>query len=137
MLLDTLTIIYLTAESLIDIRERRISLRMTAVYAGIVLVMLLAGVNSAKRGLSFMAGILIAACSLLTGGAIGMGDAITAAAVGLSMEPARMLKLLVYAFLSCAAVSLVLLLSGKKTGKDSVPFVPFLLAGSLIAFAVG
>ena len=72
--------------------------------------------------------LLTAAMLSREGAGIGGGDIKLAAVMGFIYGPARMLTVLLIASGLAACVSLA---AGRKKGMLSLPFVPFLMAGSL------
>ena len=73
--------------------------------------------------------VLLAAAMISKEGAgIGGGDIKLAGVMGLIYGPSRMLAVLLIASGLAACVSLA---AGRKKGMLSLPFVPFLMAGSL------
>ena len=96
------------------------------------------GFNPLDSLLGLLAGggtlLLIA---ILTRGGMGGADiklnAVYGAILGLRLS---VLSLLI-AFMVGALVSLLLILSGIKGRKDTIPFSPFLSAGALISFSFG
>ncbi|MBI2009967.1 MAG: prepilin peptidase [Candidatus Chisholmbacteria bacterium] len=85
-------------------------------------------------GASFFFGILI----LLTKGkGMGWGDVKLAFAIGLVLGWPKTLVALVLAFLTGAIVGIILIISRKRSLKQTVPFGPFLVVGTLSALVWG
>ena len=90
--------------------------------------------------MEMMSGIFIALPFALIwlvsyGAWMGLGDAKLALGLGWLLGLSRVLSGVVVAFWSGAIVGLVLLVLSKKHGmKSEIPFAPFLVLGSLIAF---
>lgn len=78
-------------------------------------------------------GLLLCAVSRLTGGSIGMGDGLLALLMGLYMGGIFTFLCLCFAFLFSALAALCLICLKKKGKKDSLPFIPFMLAGYIMA----
>ena len=137
MLINILTILYLTAESLVDIRKREFSLRMTLIYVSLVLFVLSAAKTPpAGRILSMGCGGGAALISLVSGEALGMGDAIVITALGLAYPLLPLLSILCASSVVCAFFCLALTVKKKKDVLEAgIPFVPFLLAGALCHLA--
>lgn len=68
---------------------------------------------------------------------IGDGDAGLALIMGLLLTTAQLVIAIFISFNLGALVGLILILSGRKTRKDQLPFGPFLIIGLLISFLFG
>lgn len=71
---------------------------------------------------------------------LGFGDVRLAGLLGAAMgwlSLGRVLLGLFLGFLAAAVVGVVLMVTGRKTGKDSLPFGPFLVVGALAAILAG
>lgn len=81
---------------------------------------------------SLLTGVLVGAgimlFSALSGGLIGMGDGLVLVVTGIYLGGRRNIQLLIIGLLLTAVVSFVLLLFKKRTRKDTIPFIPYLLA---------
>lgn len=130
------TILFLLFLSAEDLKSRRVRFLPALFFAG---GMFLSHLILADLPLEeFLWGILLGAglltISLITHSAIGSGDALAvlacAAALGGSVEFAALLLSL----LLTASFSLFLLIRRKISRKDTLPFLPFLLAGHLLLF---
>lgn len=81
---------------------------------------------------SLLAGVLVGAgimlFSALSGGLIGMGDGLVLVVTGIYLGGRENMLLLIVGLQLTAVVSLVLLLLKKRTRKDTIPFIPYLLA---------
>ena len=132
-----ITLLYLAFQSICDIKERKISLYAAAGYAGVILpVMAAAGQNIDGLPISLMAAGAAFVFSLLSGGALGMGDAIVIATLALTHKPDEMLVLLFVSLILCFPVSIGILCRQGWGKNRELPFIPFLLAGELINIAV-
>lgn len=132
-----ITLVYLAYQSICDIRERKISLSAAAVYAGIIfMIMAATGQDIGGMPLSLAAAGAASAFSLLSGGALGMGDAIVIATLALTHKPAEMLFLLTTSFLLCFPVSIGMICRHRRPENRELPFIPFLLSGELINITV-
>jgi leader peptidase (prepilin peptidase)/N-methyltransferase len=130
-LLLTATLAVATAT---DLRERRIPNRLTAVAAGLGLILLCSGGTSAA--LSGLASALavaspLLAISLLRPEGIGMGDVKLVAVLGLYLGWSAWPALLIA--LTLAGLAGVLLALGTRTppSQTALPLAPFIAAGSL------
>ena len=128
--------IYLVICALTDIRTRRISVPLSIAAA-------LTGTGFAIYSrcapqeimIRVLPGFLILALSWLTRGAVGAGDGIVIAVVGLFLDPGQLLGTwLAGSFF--AAVAAGILFIRTRQGKREIPYVPFLLAGYLAALLI-
>lgn len=123
---------FLGVNSWIDIRKRQISLLITAVFTvcGIIWT-----VYSKGAALDFLlcagTGLVFVGMSILTEGAVGMGDGWLIMALGTVMRPAEFFAMIFAAFLCCAVWAWIMLMIFRKKGRTEIPFVPFLLLGYL------
>lgn len=132
-----ITLSYLVFQSICDIRERKISLYAAAGYAGTILTIMVAtGQDTDGLPLSLAAAGAAFAFSLLSGGALGMGDAIVIATLALTHKPVEMLFLLFASLMLCFPVSIGMVCRKRRHKNRELPFIPFLLAGELINIAL-
>lgn len=82
-----------------------------------------------------MAALLLAAglCRLVSPRAVGMGDVKLLAVMGLCLGSDLVWPALFFSFVTVFCVCVVLLLARRVKRTDSIPFAPFLLAGTLLA----
>lgn len=126
------TILFLGFNSWSDIRRRQISLWFTGIFA-------LLGLGNAiwegRSSLWFLfpvgVGIGLLALSVVTGGALGMGDAWIVAALGIVLKPEEFAATLSIGLFLAAVWAAILLAVFGKSRKTEFPFVPFLLLGYL------
>ena len=78
--------------------------------------------------LGMSVGVALLFFSVLTGGKIGAGDGVLLIVTGIYLGLEQNLQLFFCGLLLCSMWALGLLILRKKTRKDSIPFVPFLLA---------
>ena len=122
MIWETGILIFLGVNSWTDIRKREISLIFTGIFAiaGIIWRLSVAGV-----------GLLFAGISVITKGALGMGDCLVLLALGTVMDMGDFFLMLLGAVFSSAVYAGILLVILKKNRNTEIPFVPFLLMGYL------
>ena len=146
---ETLVFCCLTGFAAYDIRTRRVPNQALVFFCPAALASL--PVHMQGTGASFQASlgfslagcaagflILLTAALLSRGGAgVGGGDIKLAAATGFIYGPYRMLGILMLAALlsACAALITLCRLRGKAK-RLSLPFVPFIAAGSLITLII-
>lgn len=92
-----------------------------------------------KDGISgfLSGGLLFLAIAVISNGAMGGGDIKLIAVLGLILGLKKTLLNILLAFIIGAAVSLYLLLSGKKGRKDAIPFGPFINIAFIITLLYG
>ncbi len=88
---------------------------------------------AALFGFVFFAAIIV----LSRGRAMGWGDAKLIGAIGLIFGWPEIVLILILSFITGSIWSLPLLVRGRKSIKDPVPFGPFLVAGAAITFFFG
>lgn len=121
---------FLGVNSWIDIRKRQVSLLIIAAFAvcGIIWT-----VCSKGAALDFLlcagTGLVFVGISILTEGAVGMGDGWLIMALGTVMRPAEFFTMIFTAFFCSAVWAGVMLIGFRKKGHTEIPFVPFLLLG--------
>ena len=120
----------LTLCSAQDIKKKQIRLNMVLFFGilGILLHMLWRMQSIENLLLGMSVGVVLLFLSVLTGGRIGAGDAVLLIVTGIYLGLEQNLELFFCGLIMCSMCSLVLLVLRKKGRKDSVPFVPFLLA---------
>jgi leader peptidase (prepilin peptidase)/N-methyltransferase len=113
-----------------DVRKREVSLSLT----GILAVCGISGalwqqVNILERIVPMGIGCLMIACSFLTNGGFGMGDALILCALACVLNMETYLSMLLLGLLAASCWSVILTVFMKKSRKSTFPFVPFLLFG--------
>lgn len=73
----------------------------------------------------------------ITRGGIGMGDVKLCSGVAFLCGIYAAVSMLVVASFACAFMSLILIISKKKTTKDDIPFGPFILFGYIVTVISG
>jgi leader peptidase (prepilin peptidase)/N-methyltransferase len=82
-------------------------------------------------------GLLFLAIAVISNGAMGGGDIKLTAALGLILGLKKTILNILLSFMIGAAVSLYLLLSGRKGRKDEIPFGPFINISFVITLFFG
>ena len=120
----------LTLCSAEDIKKKQIRLNSVLIFGilGIFFHMLWRMQSIENLLLGMSVGVVLLFLSVLTGGRIGAGDAVLLIVTGIYLGLEQNLELFFCGLLLCSMWSLGLLVMRKKSRKDSVPFVPFLLA---------
>lgn len=113
-----------------DIKKKQICLHPVLAFGilGIILHMLwrMQSIESLLLGMSV--GVVLLLLSILTGGKVGAGDGVILIVTGIFLGAEQNLTLFFGGLLLCSIWALGALVLRKKSGKDSIPFVPFLLA---------
>ena len=120
----------LTLCSAQDIKKKQIRLNPVLIFGilGIFFHMLWRVHSMENMLLGMSVGVALLFFSVLTGGKIGAGDGLLLIVTGIYLGLEQNLQLFFCGLLLCSMWALGLLILRKKTRKDSIPFVPFLLA---------
>lgn len=112
-----------------DIRKKEIHLNLILAFGivGVVFHMLwqMQTIENVLFGMGVGGALLL--LSVLTGGKIGTGDGILLVVTGIYLGLEQNLELLVCSLFICAVYALCLLVLRKRSRKDTVAFVPFVL----------
>lgn len=124
------TVLFLAANSWLDIRKREISLILTAIYAGGgILCSILQGREIQDVLIPAGIGGMFLAAGFMTQGAIGVGDCWILLALGALLDTEIYVRMLCIGFFLAAFWSGILLVLRRQSRKTEIPLVPFLLAG--------
>ena len=126
----------LIANMIQDIRKREIVLLPTLLVlaAGVILQIMAVSTGKAETGpwpLALLPGAVLLLLSIAAAGTIGFGDGLAVCAAGIWCGPEQMLFALFFALLLVPAAAAVLRLRKKRFRE--LPFLPFLLAGYVLA----
>lgn len=83
---------------------------------------------------ALVGGVLSLICGLMSGGSLGAGDMKLVFVMGLFLGMQPLFYCMFFSIFIAFFSSIVLLISKKKNRKDSIPFAPFIMIGSFIAF---
>ena len=129
------TLVFLLANGWKDWKRHQISLLMTAAFAlaGIVFSFL------EQRAVQDLlvpggTGLRFLALSILTGGALGMGDGWILLALGTALHTGEYVRMLCLGMICAAVYAGFLLIVRRKDRKTEIPLVPFLFLGYLGGF---
>ena len=89
------------------------------------------GIRPAEFAFGLAAGLCLMGLSGLSKGAVGMGDGLVVTALGCLLRWERVWESLLAGLLLCAGAAF-LCLAGKRGKEQTLPFLPFLLAGHLL-----
>lgn len=123
-------LVFLGINSWIDLRKKQVSL-VTAVIFAATGVVLSWSQDSISLGMLVSLGIggFFLGVSVLTQGAIGMGDGWLLLALALMLDLQEYLSVLLCGLMICALWGIVMLVMFRRSGKSEIPFVPFLFLG--------
>ena len=120
--------------SIEDIRKKEIqSIRVLCFGIGGILLHLWQrnqSLYSMLGGIAVGAAVII--LSLVSGGIIGIGDGLVLCVAGIYIGGINTMRLLLTGLFLSSLYALVLLFMHRKRRKDTIPFIPFLLAAYLI-----
>ncbi|MDO4343585.1 MAG: hypothetical protein Q4C50_02155 [Eubacteriales bacterium] len=131
--MKAIPLVYLAWAAGRDIRQRTVSVRGAIIFAaaGVLLHMIL---NDAPA--DWMPGILpggaLIAVGFMTRGAVGYGDGMAMAVTGLYLGGFGAVSVLGTGLMLTFPVSLWMIAVKKAGRKESLPFLPFLLAGYMV-----
>ena len=117
-----------------DIRQKKVTLIYILMFGviGVWLHLFAPGCSAASMLWGMVPGAVMIAASWLSHGSIGMGDGVLLAVTGIYLGGLNNLELFITGLLLAACWSLVLLVTGKKKGKEEIAFVPFLLVSYVV-----
>ena len=131
MLPDTATVLFLIPESIIDIRQRQIDIYLALFYmaSGIFYRIFLDRQFDYK---SVLPGVVFLILSFVTKSGIGLGDGLTILFMGLYYSFADML-MIIFSSLVPVFFFAAFYFIKKHNAKKTLPFIPFILIGTIIA----
>ena len=128
----------LIIQSVWDCRFRQIPICVT-VFGGLagLILSLWQGRDRWDIFMALIPGVVALCVGWITREAIGYGDGFLLCAMGMYLPMNHILGILMLACVLAGIAGLFLIATGKKTGKDSLPFVPFLLVASVVEVIFG
>lgn len=130
IVVEVCILVFLGLNAWMDIRNKEISLVSAGVFAVIgVLFSVQKGGGGWQMLLSTGTGVMFLGLSILTRGAIGMGDGWLIAALGTVLSVQELLYTVCTGMFLAAGCALILLAVFHRKRDAEIPFVPFLLAG--------
>lgn len=133
-----LTIVFLLISSIKDIKERIISIHYIVITGLLAIGMIFVNpnVNIIESGFGLLIGVGLILLSVVTNNAIGQGDALVIAVLGVLLGYKMTIAILLIALILSAFVSGYIIFIKKKSRKTAIPFVPFLLCAALTIFLI-
>ena len=137
-MLRLVVVLILILESIIDIKDRNINWIHMVIFAiGGVVANLILGYQSLWSAIWGVAiGIMVFLFGIFSRGAIGCGDGVVFACVGIYLGGLKNIRLLFYSLLVAAVSGGVYVLIKRKSIKTQIPFVPCILIAYLLMVGV-
>lgn len=134
MFQNIVTVTALVICSYVDIRYRKVEKKIAGIYAAAVLAgrLLEGGNGMASFFTGLVPGILFLFLSFVTRQGLGYGDSILILILGTSAGIEAEIEILLLAFGLSGIWAVVLLLRKRGNIRQEFPFVPFLLAGTVL-----
>lgn len=121
---------FLGVNSWLDLRRKEVSLAAVLIFAAAGLFLRWNFHNiSWEVFVSLGIGCFFLAISILTKGAMGLGDVWLLLALALVLDLQEFLMVVFSALMLCALWGAVMLVIFRRNGKSEIPFAPFLLLG--------
>lgn len=129
--------IYITVMAVADIRKKEIAVLPGAVCALGIVILQLIRQNGWKLWVPGAGiGLMLWIISRLSHGAVGEGDALVYAVMGLAVGFTANLEILMVSLFLAAVVGIGMMI-GKKAGKkDTMPFIPFTAAAYILVLCL-
>ena len=118
----------LTFCSLEDIRHKKIRLIYPVIWGCVGGMLHIAGGQLMSVLIGCLPGLAILGISWATRGAVGMGDGVIVAVMGMFGGFGNSLLSLFWALSAAAIIGCIMMIAGKWGRKKQIPFVPFLWA---------
>ena len=136
--IETGLLVLLGVSAEMDFKNRALGLNFLCISftVGFVLETACASLSLWEMLLGPAVGALLGLISHLSRGAVGKGDAFMAAVCGAWLGFFKNVFLLLCSFLIMAVFGMGALVLRKAKVKDSLPFIPFMLAGYVVLLAV-
>lgn len=127
---DICILAFLGINSWMDIRKKQVSLLIIIIFTVCGAVWT---IYSKGKAMDFLmcagTGLVFVGISILTEGAVGMGDGWLIMALGTVMQPSRFFSMIFIASACSAVWAGIMLMIFQRKGYTEIPFVPFLLLG--------
>lgn len=133
-----LIITLLILSSIKDIKHKEIPIEyiITTFLLGIIIMLTNPNITIVNSILGLLIGFIIFALSIITHNAIGQGDALIIGIMGGILGYSTILGIMFFAFIFSSLYGSYLIFFKRKSKKTKIPFIPFLLLGTLVVFLV-
>lgn len=122
-------LLFLSGNAVCDLRRREISLLYSAAFAAIgICLSVMHGRGPAELLFSVIPGLVLMLFSVITRGGIGFGDGIAVSVMGLFLSWQETVAVCGIGFM-LSAIGAGIWFAIRRRSKDTLPFLPFLLAG--------
>jgi len=124
---------FLVFNTILDIKTKKLPTTILVCFCpiGIIVNFFQPEYSGKELALGAVVGLVLLVVSYVASGQIGSGDGILFVVTGLFIGGINNFCLLLWASVLCAVFAGVLLITKKVTGKDRIPFVPFVLISYL------
>lgn len=138
MLYIVWSLIFLLICAVIDLKEQKVFsiLCFTNAVAVLIVHIVLQDVSWLNILFGMILGGLFFVVAIVTKEAIGKGDAIVIFTLGSMLGIKTSFQIIVWAAITCAITAIMGIVSKRVTLKSRIPFVPFMLIGGIITFAI-
>ncbi len=121
-----------------DVRYKKISVLCCALFSAGALIarLVMGGFDPAELVLSLLPGLFLTLTVIISGGKVGMGDAIVFLSLGFALPVTRVVPVMLTAMVLSALFSLGALILKKATLKSRIPFMPFVFLGYVIVYVM-
>lgn len=126
-------LIILIPASIEDLKHKKINVVIVSsgIISGIAITLILSAGDLSKVAFCLVPGLLMMLISYFTKESVGYGDGLVILAIGSIVGLRKSVEIMFLASLLGGAFSLILLIKKKASSKTAIPFVPFLLIGTL------
>ena len=133
-----MTIANLGFNTFFDIRLKKISVPCCLLFsvAGLLVRLLSADIRPIDFLLSLLPGVFLVLTVLISGGKVGMGDAIVFLSLGFALPVTMVVPVMLVGMILSGLFSLGALALKKATLKTRIPFMPFVFTGFIIVYVM-
>ncbi|MBQ9359558.1 MAG: prepilin peptidase [Lachnospiraceae bacterium] len=129
--------IFLIISTVFDIKSRTVPAVIFAISGAVGIMAYIATGTYLSGGIvdelfGVILGAVFIGVALISGGKLGMGDALAILVIGIYLGGSGSALVVLYAMMITAAFSIVLLIIRRGNRDTALPFMPFLLAGCVL-----
>ena len=131
-----MTIANLGFNTYFDIRYKKISVLCCILFssAGLLARLVMAEFSMSDLALSLLPGVFLALTVIISGGKVGMGDAIVFLSLGFALPVTLIVPVMLVGMILSGVFSFGSLILKKATLKTRIPFMPFVFTGFIIVY---